>query len=51
MTPISKGGQELKPKPTNVIKIGSWTPKKFLVCCYVVIKVQKWFVEFQMVFL
>jgi hypothetical protein len=38
----SRGGQKLpKKKPQNATKVGSQTPKKFIVCCSVVIRVQK----------
>jgi len=40
----SRGGQELKKKPLNAVKSGSQTPTKFLVCCFVAIKVQGQFV-------
>ncbi len=39
-TPKVKGGQNSKNKPLNITKANSQTPKKFLVCCYVTIKVQ-----------
>jgi hypothetical protein len=35
----------------NATKASSWTPKKFLVCCFVAIKVQKWFVKLQVTLL
>ncbi len=42
MAPQSKGGQKLKKKkPPSAMKVGSQTPTKFLVFCYVAIKVQK----------
>jgi hypothetical protein len=42
----SKGGQEFKKnKPLNATKAGSQTPTKFLICCFVTIKVQRSFVE------
>jgi hypothetical protein len=50
--PQSTWGQELKiNKPPNIINADSQTPKKFLVCCSVVIRVQKWFVELHMALL
>jgi hypothetical protein len=45
MAPQSRGGQEFKKKPPNVTKTGSQTPTKFLVCCSITIKVQRWFVK------
>jgi hypothetical protein len=33
-------------KPPNATKVGSQTHKKFLLCCFVAIGVQKWFVGF-----
>ncbi len=48
----SRGGQKLpKKKPQNATKVGSQTPKKFIVCCSVVIRVQKWFVKLQVALL
>jgi len=42
MGPQIKRGQELKKKkPPNTIKVGFQTPQKFLVCCFVAIKVQR----------
>jgi hypothetical protein len=38
----SRRGQELKKnKPPNATKANSQTPTKFLVCCYVDVKVKK----------
>ncbi len=52
MAPQSRGGKKLKKKkPLNATKAGSQTPKKILVCCSISIRVQKWFVEFQVVLL
>ncbi len=51
MAPQSKGGQKLKKKPSNTTKANSQTCKKFLVCCFVVTKVQRQFVEVQVAFL
>jgi len=45
MTPQNKGGQEFKNKSPNAIKAGSQTPTQFLICCYVVVKVQRFFVK------
>jgi hypothetical protein len=39
--PKVEGGQKLIKKPPNVTKANSQAPKKILVCCFVVIKVQK----------
>jgi len=36
-----EGVKNSKTKSPNVIKTGSQTPTKFLVCCYVAIKVQR----------
>ncbi len=42
MAPQSKGGQEFKKnKPLNATKACFQTPKKVLVCCYVVIRVER----------
>jgi hypothetical protein len=38
-------------KSPNTTKAGSWTPKKFFVCCFVAVRVQRWFVEHQVVLL
>jgi len=49
MAPQNRGGQKLKKNnPLNVTKASSQTLKKILVCFYVVINAQKWFVELQM---
>jgi len=47
----NRRGQNFKKKPPNTTKVGSQTPKKFLVCCFVVVKVQKQFVELQVALL
>ncbi len=49
--PFNRRGQNFKKKPPNTTKVGSQTPKKFLVCCFVVVKVQKQFVELQVALL
>jgi hypothetical protein len=36
-----KGIKNSKNRPPNVIKVGSQTLAKFLICCFVVIRVQK----------
>ncbi len=42
MAPQTKQGQELKKnKPPNTIKASFQTPKIFLVCCSVAIRVQR----------
>jgi hypothetical protein len=42
----SRGDQKLKKnKPLNARKASSQTTTKLLVCCFVVIRVQRWFVE------
>jgi hypothetical protein len=52
MAPQSWGGQELKKKkPPNAMKVNSQTPKNFLTCCPVAIRVQRWFVKIQMALL
>jgi len=51
MAPQSRGGKKHKKNPLNATKAGSQTPKKILVCCSISIRVQKWFVEFQVVLL
>jgi hypothetical protein len=51
MAPQSKGGQELKKKPLNITKVSSQTPKNFLVCCCVDIRVERQFIEIQVAFL
>ncbi len=46
MAPQSKRDKKTqKNKPPNVTKAGSSTPKKFLVCCSIAIKVPRRFVE------
>jgi hypothetical protein len=38
----SRGGQEFfKNKPLNATKVDSQTPKNFLICCSVVIRVSR----------
>jgi hypothetical protein len=41
MAPQSKGGQKLQKKPPDATNASSQTPKKILVCSYVVIKAQR----------
>jgi hypothetical protein len=41
MAPQNRGVKNSKNKPLNVIKAGSQTPTKFLVYCFVVIRVQR----------
>jgi hypothetical protein len=42
MVTQSKGDQEFKKtKPPNATKASSQAPTKFLICCFVVIKVQR----------
>jgi hypothetical protein len=36
-----KGVKNSKNKPPNAIKTGSQTPKNFLVCCFVVVRIQR----------
>jgi hypothetical protein len=48
---IKRSRTHKKNKPLNITKVNSWTPKNFLLCCYVVIRVQRWFLEFQMALL
>jgi hypothetical protein len=48
MAPQTRGGQELR--KTNQ-KNGSQRPTKFLVCCFVAIRVPGLFVELQVMFL
>jgi hypothetical protein len=36
-----EGSRIQKNKPPNVTKAGSQTPKKFFVCCFIVVKVSK----------
>jgi hypothetical protein len=36
-----RGSRTKKNKPSNATKANSQTPTKFLVCCFVVIRVQK----------
>jgi hypothetical protein len=46
MAPQNKGAEKLK--NTNYLtlqKASSWTPKKFILRCFVTIRVQQWFVE------
>ncbi len=43
MAPQSRGGS--KNKPPNATKANSQTPTKFLVCCFVAIKIQRLFVK------
>jgi hypothetical protein len=46
IAPENKRGWNLKKnKAPNTTKADSQTPKKFIVCCSVAIKVQRWFVE------
>ncbi len=46
MAPQSREGQKLKrTKPLNATKASSSTPKTFLVCCSIAIKVPRGFVE------
>ncbi len=40
-TPQNKSFKKSKNKPLNTTKASSQTPKNFLVCCFVVIKVPK----------
>jgi len=39
--PKVKGVKNLKNKPPNTTKVGFQTPKTFLVCCSIAIRVQK----------
>ncbi len=41
MAPQSRGGEKLKQKTMKRYKIGSQTPRKFFVCSYVAISVQR----------
>jgi hypothetical protein len=42
MAPQSREGQKLKKnKPPNGTKVSSETPKRIVVCCFIVIKVQR----------
>jgi hypothetical protein len=45
MASQNRGVKNSKNKPPNVIKVVSQTPTKFLVFCFVVVKVQKQFVK------
>jgi hypothetical protein len=39
--PKIEGVKNSKNKPWNVMKVNSQTPRKILVCCYIVIRVLK----------
>jgi hypothetical protein len=43
MAPHSKGGQKFKKKPLNTTKTNFETPKKYILCCFVAIRVPMWF--------
>jgi hypothetical protein len=43
--PKVKGVKNSKKQTTNHYKVKCWSPKTFLVCCCVAIRVQRWFVE------
>jgi hypothetical protein len=52
MAPQSREGSKTQEnKPLNTTKAGSKTPKNLFICCFLVIRVQKWFVKLQMAFL
>jgi hypothetical protein len=42
----NRGVKNLKNKPPNAAKANSQTPKKFFICCFVVVRVPRCFVEF-----
>jgi hypothetical protein len=46
-----EGVKNSKNKPLNITKPIPTHPKKLLVCCYVAIKVEIWFVELKVAFL
>jgi hypothetical protein len=43
MAPQSRGGQKLKKKktPSNATKANSQTPKRILIYCFVIIRIQR----------
>jgi hypothetical protein len=41
MAPQNRGVKNSKNKTPNTIKASSQTPKKFLICCFVVVRVQR----------
>jgi len=45
--PKVKGSRTQKNKSPNNTKADSWTPKEFVVCCSVAIRVPRWFIELQ----
>ncbi len=48
MAPQIRGGQELKKiNHQNATKTSSQTPTKFLICCSITIRAQRWFVDFR----
>jgi hypothetical protein len=49
--PKLKRVENSKKKPPNTTKVGSQTPKKFFLCYFVAIRVQRWFVKLQAILL
>jgi len=49
--PKVKGVKNFKKQTTKHYKANSWTHKKFLVCCCIVIRVERWFIELEAVLL
>jgi hypothetical protein len=49
--PKLEGSRTQKKQTTKHYKFGSQTPKKLLICCSVVIRVQRWFVKLKVMFL
>jgi hypothetical protein len=41
MVPQNRRVMNSKNKPPNATKAGSQTPTKFLICCFVVVKIQR----------
>jgi hypothetical protein len=41
MAPQNKGVKNLKNKPPNATKAGSKTPTKFLICFFIVVRVER----------
>jgi hypothetical protein len=51
MAPQSKGGQKLQKHLLNTTKAGFKTPRKFILCCFVAIRVLMSFVGLQVALL